>query len=163
MDDVSPELKAFLDDVAGKKPADPFVDELEEAVENARKNREWRHDDMTLQMNYQEKYEQGIEQGVEQEKIDSAVRMIEDGDLPLEKSQCIPGLLWNRCLKLKRNCSWHNDYSPTIKRKIAVLQILFCAGRLFSGSKQYSLIMKCHNIQIRIVVAFFIYSNIFAT
>ena len=51
MDDVSPELKAFLDDVAGKKPADPFVDELEEAVENARKNREWRHDDMTLQMN----------------------------------------------------------------------------------------------------------------
>ena len=32
---------------------------------------------MTLQMNYQEKYEQGIEQGVEQEKIDSAMRMIE--------------------------------------------------------------------------------------
>ena len=48
MDDVSPGLKAFLDYVAGKKPADPFVDELEEAVKNARKNREWRHEYMTL-------------------------------------------------------------------------------------------------------------------
>lgn len=36
---------------------------------------------MTLQMNYQEKYEQGVEQ----EKIDSAMRMIEDGDLSLER------------------------------------------------------------------------------
>lgn len=50
MDDVSPELKAFLDYVAGKKPADPFVDELEEAVKNARKNREWRREYMTLEM-----------------------------------------------------------------------------------------------------------------
>lgn len=48
---------------------------------------------MTLQMHYQEKYEQGIEQGVEQEKIDSARRMIEDGDLPLKKLRCIPNLL----------------------------------------------------------------------
>ena len=50
MDDVSPGLKAFLDYVAGKKPADPFVDELEEAVKNARKNREWRREYMTLEM-----------------------------------------------------------------------------------------------------------------
>ena len=50
---------------------------------------------MTLQMNYQEKYEQGIEQ----EKIDSAMRMIEDGDLPS---------LWNRCLSWKRNCNQYN-------------------------------------------------------
>ena len=102
MDDVSPELKAFLDDVAGKKPADPFVDELEEAVENARKNREWRHDDMTLQMNYQEKYEQGIGQGVEQEKIDSAVRMIEDGDLPLEKIAVYSGLTLEQVLEIEK-------------------------------------------------------------
>ena len=34
MDDVSPELKAFLDYVAGKKPADPFVDELEVRLAN---------------------------------------------------------------------------------------------------------------------------------
>lgn len=47
---------------------------------------------MTLQMNYQEKYEQGIEKGVEQEKIDSAMRMIEDGVLPLEKVAMYPFL-----------------------------------------------------------------------
>lgn len=50
MDDVSHELKAFLDYVAGKKPADPFVDELEKAVKSARKNREWRREYMTLEM-----------------------------------------------------------------------------------------------------------------
>lgn len=57
----APELKAFLDYAAGKKPADPFVDELEEAVENARKNREWRHEYMTLLMRDQENQEIGEE------------------------------------------------------------------------------------------------------
>ena len=63
MDDVSPELKAFLDYVAGKKPADPFVDELEEAVKNARKNREWRREYMTLEMRDRENLEIGREEG----------------------------------------------------------------------------------------------------
>ena len=61
----APELKAFLDYVAGKKPADPFVDELEEAVENARKNREWRHEYMTLLMRDQENVEIGEKRGEE--------------------------------------------------------------------------------------------------
>ena len=64
MDDISPELKAFLDYVAGKKPTDPFVDELEEAVKNARKNREWRHEYMTLLMRDQENIEKGMEIGI---------------------------------------------------------------------------------------------------
>jgi len=76
MDDVSPELKAFLDYVAGKKPADPFVDELEEAVKNARKNREWRHEYMTLLMRDQENQEIGREEGIE---IGMARGMIETG------------------------------------------------------------------------------------
>lgn len=53
----APELKAFLDYVAGKKSADPFVDELEAAVKNARKNREWRHEYMTLLMRDRENRE----------------------------------------------------------------------------------------------------------
>lgn len=62
---------------------------------------------MTLQMNYQEKYEQGIEQGVEQEKIDSAMRMIEDGmiedgDLPLEKVAMYSGLTLEQVLELEK-------------------------------------------------------------
>ena len=40
LDDVSKELKAFLDYVAGKKSDDSFVKKLEEAVKKAKENRE---------------------------------------------------------------------------------------------------------------------------
>ena len=80
MNDVSPELKAFLDYVAGKKPADPFVDELEEAVENARKNREWRHGYMTLLMRDQENWEIGEKYG--ENKMAKLIMLLnEDGRL----------------------------------------------------------------------------------
>ncbi len=42
MDDVSRELKAFLDYVSGIKSDDAFVNELEAAVNEAKRNREWR-------------------------------------------------------------------------------------------------------------------------
>lgn len=63
MDDVSEELKAFLDYVAGKKPEDTYVQELDEAVKEAKKNREWRHEYMTLLMRDQENQEIGEEIG----------------------------------------------------------------------------------------------------
>lgn len=53
---------------------------------------------MTLQMHYQEKYEQGIEH----EKINSAMRMIEDGDLPLEKIAMYSGLTLEQVLELEK-------------------------------------------------------------
>ena len=85
--DVSQELKAFLDYVAGKESADDFVQRLEEAVEQARKNREWRHEYMTLLMRDQENIEKGIEKG----KIYGAISMCHDlglsGDEILEKLQ----------------------------------------------------------------------------
>ncbi|EOT28788.1 hypothetical protein C805_00309 [Eubacterium sp. 14-2] len=79
-----------------------FTGKSGETVQSAKKDGEWSHEYMTLQMNYQEKYEQGIEQGVEQEKIDSAVRMIEDGDLPLEKIAMYSGLTLEQVLKLEK-------------------------------------------------------------
>lgn len=60
-DDVSKELKAFLDYVTGKKPEDSFVEKLEEAVKEAKKNREWRHEYMTLLMRDRENVEKGKE------------------------------------------------------------------------------------------------------
>ena len=42
LDDASDELKAFLDYAAGKKPKDAYVEKLDEAVKEAKKNREWR-------------------------------------------------------------------------------------------------------------------------
>ncbi len=63
LDDVSRELKAFLDYVAGKESEDSFVRKLEEAVKAAKKNREWRHEYMTLLMRDQENIEKGKLEG----------------------------------------------------------------------------------------------------
>ena len=62
---VSKELKAFLDYVAGKPADDMFVKKLRYAVEEAKKNREWRHEYMTLLMRDQENIEKGMEKGIE--------------------------------------------------------------------------------------------------
>jgi len=64
LDDVSDELKAFLDYVAGKKPKDAYVERLEEAVKEAKKNREWRHEYMTLLMRDRENRKIGMEVGI---------------------------------------------------------------------------------------------------
>ena len=50
MDDVSSDLKAFLDYVSGKKTDNDFVEQLDKEVKEARRNREWRHEYMTLLM-----------------------------------------------------------------------------------------------------------------
>ena len=47
----------------GRLSDDSFVQELEEAVDEAKKNREWRHEFMTLMLRDQENIEKGIELG----------------------------------------------------------------------------------------------------
>ena len=64
LDDVSEKLKAFLDYVAGKIPEDSYVKKLEEAIKEAKKNRKWRHEYMTLLMRDQENIEKGREEGI---------------------------------------------------------------------------------------------------
>lgn len=85
-DDVSAELRAFLDYVAGKPSEDGFVKELETAVAEAKQNREWRHEYMTLLMRDQENLERGreigLKQGVKQGKIAGAISMCRDLGLP---------------------------------------------------------------------------------
>ena len=66
LDDVSKELRAFLDFVAGKDSDDSFVIKLQKAVKEAKKNREWRHEYMTLLMRDQENIEKGFQQGIQQ-------------------------------------------------------------------------------------------------
>lgn len=75
---VSKELKAFLDFVAGKSSEDAFVKKLELAVEDAKKNREWRHEYMTLLMRDRENQKIGEEIGKEIGKIFGAVSMGKD-------------------------------------------------------------------------------------
>ena len=68
MDDVSSSLRAFLDYVAGKYGDDPFIQELDEAVAEARKNREWRHEYMTLLLRDQDNIEKGRVEGRKEER-----------------------------------------------------------------------------------------------
>lgn len=62
---ISKELKAFLDYVAGKSSEDIFVRKLDSAVKEAKKNREWRHEYMTLLMRDRENQKIGEEIGKE--------------------------------------------------------------------------------------------------
>ena len=76
MDDVNPKLKAFLDYVAGKKSEDAYVKKLETAVKEAKKNREWRHEYMTLLMRDRENIEKGkkqVAQKMLEEKMDIGI------------------------------------------------------------------------------------------
>ncbi len=75
LDDVSKELRAFLDYVAGKNSEDTYVKELDNAVKEAKKNREWRHEYMTLLM--RDKANQEIGREIERQKI--IIRMINQG------------------------------------------------------------------------------------
>ena len=75
MDDVSRELAAFLDYVAGRKTEDSYVEKLKAAVERAKKNREWRHEYMTLLMRDQE----NIEKGTLQERRKIIIKMLCQG------------------------------------------------------------------------------------
>uniref|UniRef100_N2BFM6 Transposase (putative) YhgA-like domain-containing protein n=1 Tax=Eubacterium plexicaudatum ASF492 TaxID=1235802 RepID=N2BFM6_9FIRM len=77
LDDVSDELKAFLDYVAGKRPKDAYVQRLEEAVKEAKKNRDWRHEYMTLLMRDQENVKIGEKRG-EEKMLMLMERLIED-------------------------------------------------------------------------------------
>jgi len=63
LNDVGKELKAFLDYVAGRPSDDVFVRKLDDAVKEAKRNREWRHEYMTLLMRDQENIEKGINFG----------------------------------------------------------------------------------------------------
>lgn len=76
MDDVSGQLKDFLDYVAGKRPDNAYIEKLEHAVSKAKRNREWRHEYMTLHMRDQLNIEKGIEQGIEQGTIQMVVNAL---------------------------------------------------------------------------------------
>ncbi len=106
MDDISPEMKRLLNFIDGQEPEDDFTKELAEAVESVRKNEKWRLDYMTLQMHYQEKYEEGLEQGLErgaeQEKVESAKRMLEDGNLSADKIALFSGLALEKVLEIEK-------------------------------------------------------------
>ncbi|WP_333651191.1 Rpn family recombination-promoting nuclease/putative transposase [Lacrimispora sp.] len=89
---ISEGLKAFLDLVAGRPVSDPFGKKLEDAVKEAKKNREWRHEYMTLLMrdmeNIEKGMEKGIEQGMEQERRKIIMKMLSQ-EFPVEQIMAV--------------------------------------------------------------------------
>ena len=97
---ISPDLRAFLDYVAGKPvQGDPYIDSLEQAVREARQNREWRHQYMIYKLWEMDKLEEGREEGLKEGREESmkkvTYRMMQMGkpdaeiaeitDLPLQQ------------------------------------------------------------------------------
>ena len=105
MNDISKELRAFLDYVAGKRVEDSFVMELEKAVKNAKRNRKWRHEYMTLLMRDQENLERGREEGRKEGEKNgmkgAAKRMLAAGKYTLNEIADISGLSLKEIEKLK--------------------------------------------------------------
>lgn len=74
--DVSSELGAFLDYLGGKKSEDEYVQKLEKAVREAKHNRKWRHEYMTLLMRDQENQEIGEERGRREGQLEGELRKL---------------------------------------------------------------------------------------
>ena len=63
-DDVSSDMKDFLDWLSGKQGRSRLVGELEDAVQKVKDHKEWRTEYMTLLMRDQEMMRKGREEGM---------------------------------------------------------------------------------------------------
>ena len=106
MEDVSKELTAFLNYAAGCVSEDPFVKKLDEAVKEAKRNREWRREYMTLLMRDQENIEKGRKEGRREGRKEGQVKelyhLVLDGLLPLETAVKRSGLSQEKFLEIAK-------------------------------------------------------------
>ena len=79
LDDVSPDIKAFLNYVDKGVVSGKFVEELNSAVESVKTNAKVRHDFMTLQMALLEERMEGEERGRKQGLESVAIKMLRKG------------------------------------------------------------------------------------
>lgn len=64
LNDVSDELKAFLDYLAGKKSENAYIKALDNAVERVKQNREWRQEYMRVSVRDWDNRQLGREEGI---------------------------------------------------------------------------------------------------
>ena len=106
VDDVSPDILAFLNYVDSSIVSGKFVEELDAAVDSVKSNEKARHDFMTLQMALlEERMEgelQGEQRGRAKERESVAINMIRDG-MSLEKIQKFTKLSFERIRELANN------------------------------------------------------------
>ena len=106
MEDVSKELTAYLNYAAGCVSEDSFVKKLDEAVKEAKRNREWRREYMTLLMRDQENIEKGRKEGRREGRKEGQVKelyhLVLDGLLPLETAVKRSGLSQEKFLEIAK-------------------------------------------------------------
>ena len=87
-DDVSSDMKDFLDWLSGKQGRSRLVGKLENAVQKVKDHKEWRTEYMTLLMRDQEMMrkgrEEGMQQGMRQGTMTTLFSLVEDGILTLD-------------------------------------------------------------------------------
>lgn len=92
-DDVSEEMKDFLDWLTGKEGTSILVRNLDNAVKGVKNKEEWRLEYMTLLMRDQEMIQKGREEGRKEGRIDAlkdtAIRMSKKGRSVEEIADCV--------------------------------------------------------------------------
>ena len=88
-DDVSEEMKDFLDWLTGKEGTSILVRNLDNAVKGVKNKEEWRLEYMTLLMRDQEMIQKGREEGRIDALKDTAIRMSKKGRSIEEIADCV--------------------------------------------------------------------------
>ncbi len=83
LDDTSAELKAFLDYVAGREPADSFTRQIDQAVQYAKSNEQWRLEFMSLHLrdwaNRMEARAEGHAEGLAEGRAEGLAKGLAEG------------------------------------------------------------------------------------
>ena len=110
-DDISGELAAFLEYLTDGTAASAFTKRLDAAVCDARRNKDWRIQYMTMEMALKEKLDEGISQGISQgikkAHKDDAIKMLKK-NMPLTEIVDITGLSKEEIFSLKVSPSADN-------------------------------------------------------
>ena len=78
-DDVSENMKAFLDYISKGVSANAFTDVLENEVRKAKVHKRWRKEYMTLLEHYEMERKEGLEEGLKKGILGAIEIMVEDG------------------------------------------------------------------------------------
>ena len=84
MDDVSPDVKAFLDYMKGLPVHDEFTNEVDNFIKEIKENKEERVSYMTYEMKILEAHNDGKAEGLKEGRKDTAIKMLRKNE-PLDK------------------------------------------------------------------------------
>ena len=101
IDDVSPELKHFLNYIDSGIVAGNFIQRLDDAVNSVKSNEKARLEFMTLEMYMKEREMEGKEKGREEERTSIALNMIRAG-LPFDQIQSLTKLTLDKIAELAK-------------------------------------------------------------